>query len=90
VIDHARKRGFKEIGGSQTTPSHSGSKALAVGMLMAALDRPDFALVLVEYLASVQTLEFRWKTAISRHFWGRSARLPGGNPGSACRCSNKR
>ena len=39
---------------------------------------------------SVQTLKFRWKTAIFCNFWGRSARLPVGNPGSACRCSNMR
>jgi hypothetical protein len=38
----------------------------------------------------VQTLEFCWKTAIFCNFWGRSARLPAGNPGSACRCSNMR
>ena len=41
---------FKEMGGSQIILSPVGSKALALGMLMAALER-DFAVVLVESLA---------------------------------------
>jgi hypothetical protein len=49
VIDEARKRVFKEMGGSQIILSPVGSKALALGMLMAALER-DFAVVLVESL----------------------------------------
>ncbi|HYT94321.1 MAG TPA: hypothetical protein VEL76_36740 [Gemmataceae bacterium] len=49
-IDDARKRVFKEMGGSQVILSPVGSKALALGMLMAALER-DFAVVLVESLA---------------------------------------
>jgi hypothetical protein len=40
--------------------------------------------------SSVQTLELHWKSAISRHLSGRPACLPGGNPGSASRCSNMR
>jgi hypothetical protein len=50
VIDEARKRVFKEMGGSQIILSPVGSKALALGMLMAALER-NFAVVLVESLA---------------------------------------
>ncbi|WP_143206310.1 hypothetical protein [Singulisphaera sp. GP187] len=50
MIDDARKRVFKEMGGSQIILSPVGSKALALGMLMAALER-DFAVVLVESLA---------------------------------------
>lgn len=50
VIDEARRRVFKEMGGSQIILSPVGSKALALGMLMAALER-DFAVVLVESLA---------------------------------------
>lgn len=49
-IDDARRRVFKAIGGSQVILSPVGSKALALGMLMAALER-DFAVVLVESLA---------------------------------------
>lgn len=49
-IDDARKRVFKGMGGSQVILSPVGSKALALGMLMAALER-DFAVVLVESLA---------------------------------------
>jgi hypothetical protein len=49
-IDEARRRVFKEMGGSQVILSPVGSKALALGMLMAALER-DFAVVLVESLA---------------------------------------
>lgn len=50
IIDDARKRVFKEMGGSQIILSPVGSKALALGMLMAALER-NFAVVLVESLS---------------------------------------
>ena len=40
--------------------------------------------------ASVQMLEFRWKSPIQSHFFGPSACLPGGDAHSACRCSNRR
>jgi hypothetical protein len=50
VIDDARKRMLKEMGGSQIILSPVGSKALALGTLMAALER-DFAVVLVKSLA---------------------------------------
>jgi hypothetical protein len=49
-IDEARQRVFRETGGSQVILSPVGSKALALGMLMAALER-NFAVVLVESLA---------------------------------------
>ena len=48
-IDDARRRVFEGMGGSQVILSPVGSKALALGMLMAALDR-EFAVVLVEAL----------------------------------------
>lgn len=50
TIDDARQRVFRETGGSQVILSPVGSKALALGMLMAALER-NFAVVLVESLA---------------------------------------
>lgn len=46
-IDSARQRVFKEVGGSMTLLSPLGSKVLAVGALMAALDR-DFPVAYVE------------------------------------------
>ena len=49
-IDNARKRVFEKTGGSQIILSPVGSKALSLGMLMAALER-NFAVVLVESLA---------------------------------------
>jgi hypothetical protein len=49
-IDDARQRVFRETGGSQVILSPVGSKAVALGMLMAALER-NFAVVLVESLA---------------------------------------
>ena len=49
-IDDARQRVFAGTGGSQLILSPVGSKALALGMLMASLDR-GFAVVLVESLA---------------------------------------
>ncbi len=47
TIDNARKRVFSKTGGSQLILSPLGSKAVAVGLLMAALDR-GFAVVSVE------------------------------------------
>lgn len=49
-IDDARQRVFRETGGSQVILSPVGSKAVALGMLMAALER-NFSVVLVESLA---------------------------------------
>ncbi len=49
-VDDARRRVFTSIGGSQTILSPVGSKALALGALMAALDR-DFTVMYVEALA---------------------------------------
>jgi hypothetical protein len=48
-MDDARRRVFAEVGGSQIILSPVGSKALAVGALMAALDR-DFTIMYVEAL----------------------------------------
>ncbi len=48
-MDDARKRVFAEVGGSQIILSPAGSKALAVGALMAALER-DFTIMYVEAL----------------------------------------
>jgi hypothetical protein len=48
-IDDARQRVFAGTGGSQLILSPVGNKALALGMLMAALER-DFAVVLIESL----------------------------------------
>jgi hypothetical protein len=71
-IDDARKRVFKEMGGSQVILSPVGSKALALGMLMAALER-DFAVVLVESLAYNATATVLNVTAAARgdlvHIW---------------------
>lgn len=50
-IDEARTRVFAETGGSQIILSPLGSKAVAVGILLAALER-DFAVV------SVETIEY--------------------------------
>jgi hypothetical protein len=49
-IDDARRRVFAETGGSLVILSPVGSKALALGMFMAALER-DFAVVSVESIA---------------------------------------
>jgi hypothetical protein len=49
-IDDARKRVFAETGGSQIILSPVGSKALAIGALMAALER-DFTVMYVEALS---------------------------------------
>ena len=48
-MDDSRKRVFAEVGGSQIILSPVGSKALAVGALMAALER-DFTIMYVEAL----------------------------------------
>ncbi len=49
-MDDSRKRVFVDIGGSQIILSPVGSKALAVGALMAALER-DFTIMYVETLS---------------------------------------
>ena len=49
-IDDGRRRVFAETGGSQVILSPVGTKALALGMFMAALER-DFAVVSVESIA---------------------------------------
>lgn len=46
-IDEARRRVFRKTGGSQLILSPLGSKAVSIGLLMAALER-DFAVVSVE------------------------------------------
>jgi len=51
-IDNARKRVFAQTGGSKMILSPLGSKAVGVGLLMAALDR-NFAVV------SVETIEYK-------------------------------
>lgn len=48
-MDDSRRRVFAQVGGSQIILSPVGSKALAVGALMAALER-DFAIMYVEAL----------------------------------------
>ncbi len=48
-LDDARRRVFEDIGGSQIVLSPVGSKALALGALMAALER-DFTIMYVEAL----------------------------------------
>jgi hypothetical protein len=55
-IDDARQRVFRETGGSQIILSPPGSKAVALGMLMASLER-NFAVVLVESLAYKAVLD---------------------------------
>jgi hypothetical protein len=52
-IDDARRRVFSETGGSQVVLSPLGSKAVGVGLLMAALER-SFAVV------SVETIEYTY------------------------------
>ena len=54
-MDDTRQRVFEQIGGSQIILSPVGSKALAVGALMAALDR-DFTIMYVEALSYVVDL----------------------------------
>jgi hypothetical protein len=49
-MDDARRRVFLEVGGSQIILSPVGSKALAIGALMAALERREFTIMYVESL----------------------------------------
>ena len=49
-MDDARRRVFRDIGGSQIVLSPVGSKALALGALMASLER-DFTIMYVETLS---------------------------------------
>lgn len=53
--DDARKRVFAEVGGSQIILSPVGSKALALGALMAALER-DFTIMYVEAVSFLPDL----------------------------------
>src|SRR5262249_57632295 len=50
-IDDERRAVLADMGGSQLVLSPLGSKALALGMLMAALERSDFSVVSVESIA---------------------------------------
>jgi hypothetical protein len=83
-MDDSRKRVFAEIGGSQIILSPVGSKALAVGALMAALDR-DFTIMYVEalgYSADFARLDAvrETQTAELVHVWlsGEAYAPPGG------------
>ncbi len=71
-IDDARHRVFAGTGGSQLILSPVGSKALALGMLMAALER-GFAVVLIESLAYNPTLAVLDTAAVPQgelvHIW---------------------
>ncbi len=72
-LEDARKRVFADLGGSQIILSPVGSKALALGALMAALDR-DFTVMYVESLGYavdlVQLDEARTKqTGDLIHVW---------------------
>jgi len=49
-IDDARRRVFSEVGGSLTILTPAGSKVLAIGSLMAAIER-DFPVIYVETVA---------------------------------------
>ncbi|HQU44562.1 MAG TPA: hypothetical protein PK867_17210 [Pirellulales bacterium] len=70
-IDDARHRVFESVGGSQIILSPVGSKALSLGALMAALDRP-FTILHVESIG--YTLEKEGAPAVSSsdelvHIW---------------------
>ncbi|MCF8146166.1 MAG: hypothetical protein K9N21_19840 [Deltaproteobacteria bacterium] len=72
-MDDSRKRVFADIGGSQIILSPVGSKALAVGALMAALER-DFTIMYVEtlsYSVNFAHLDAVWgaQTAELVHVW---------------------
>lgn len=70
-IDDARKRVFAEVGGSQIILSPLGSKALAVGALMAAMDR-DFTVIYVEavaYTADLQAIDASRDAGEVVHVW---------------------
>lgn len=57
-LDDARRRVFKEVGGSQIVLSPLGSKVLAIGAMMAALDRnfPVAYVEAIEYKVDIDTL----------------------------------
>ena len=56
-IDDARSRVFQQVGGHQIILTPAGSKAVALGMFMAAIER-DFAVV------SVEAIEYKPDPAI--------------------------
>jgi hypothetical protein len=70
-IDGARQRVFREVGGSMTLLSPLGSKVLALGALMAALDR-DFPVAYVEsidYDVKPETIERMEPRGEIVHVW---------------------
>jgi hypothetical protein len=70
-IDSARQRVFREVGGSMTLLSPLGSKVLALGALMAALDR-DFPVAYVEsidYDVKPETIEKMEPRGEIVHVW---------------------
>jgi hypothetical protein len=70
-IDGARQRVFREVGGSMTLLSPLGSKVLALGALMAALDR-DFPVAYVEsidYDVRPETIENMEPRGEIVHVW---------------------
>jgi len=70
-IDGARQRVFREVGGSMTLLSPLGSKVLALGALMAALDR-DFPVAYVEsidYDVRPETIEKMEPRGEIVHVW---------------------
>lgn len=70
-IDDARQRVFREVGGSMTLLSPLGSKVLAIGALMAALDR-DFPVAYVEsidYDVKPETIEVVEPPGEIVHVW---------------------
>jgi len=70
-IDGARQRVFREVGGSMTLLSPLGSKVLALGALMAALDR-DFPVAYVEsidYDVKPETIEGMEPQGEIVHVW---------------------
>ncbi|MCS7466292.1 hypothetical protein NZK35_06335 [Stieleria sp. ICT_E10.1] len=60
-IANARERVFWQAGGSQLILSPLGSKAVGIGLLMAAIER-DFAVV------SVETIEYRFADSVDEDF----------------------
>lgn len=70
-MDRARQRVFREVGGSMTLLSPLGSKVLALGALMAALDR-DFPVAYVEsidYDVKPETIEEMEPRGEIVHVW---------------------
>jgi hypothetical protein len=72
-IDDSRRRVFEQVGGSLVILSPLGSKALAIGALMAALER-DFTVMYVEsigYTVDFDRLEAVWRGGTSDivHVW---------------------